>query len=247
MTTRSTSSACTWSAASSAACSSASSPPTRSTRPPPTACSTAAARPCSASRRWPRSACSPYSFTVAFILGWVIDQDHRLPDQPRRRGRGRRRQRALRDRVRVRHPVQRRRHPVRSADRSPRQARGHERGGSGMKLVTAVIKPFKLDEVRAALQAFGVHGMTVSRVLRLRPAARPHRGLPRRGVHGRSAAEGPPGDPGRRRGRRRRRRRDRPGRPHRQDRRRQGLGHVRSRSVVRVRTGERGPDAAVGR
>ena len=31
-----------------------------------------------------------------------------------------------------------------------------------MKLVTAVIKPFKLDEVRAALLAFGVHGMTVS-------------------------------------------------------------------------------------
>ena len=31
-----------------------------------------------------------------------------------------------------------------------------------MKLVTAVIKPFKLDDVRAALLAFGVHGMTVS-------------------------------------------------------------------------------------
>jgi nitrogen regulatory protein P-II 1 len=31
-----------------------------------------------------------------------------------------------------------------------------------MRLVTAVIKPFKLDEVRAALLAFGVQGMTVS-------------------------------------------------------------------------------------
>ena len=31
-----------------------------------------------------------------------------------------------------------------------------------MKLVTAVIKPFNLDEVRAALLAFGVQGMTVS-------------------------------------------------------------------------------------
>lgn len=30
-----------------------------------------------------------------------------------------------------------------------------------MKLITAVIKPFKLDEVRAALLAFGVQGMTV--------------------------------------------------------------------------------------
>ena len=31
-----------------------------------------------------------------------------------------------------------------------------------MKLVTAVIKPHKLDEVKAALEAFGVQGMTVS-------------------------------------------------------------------------------------
>ena len=30
-----------------------------------------------------------------------------------------------------------------------------------MKLVTAVIKPHKLDEVRAALGAFGVRGMTI--------------------------------------------------------------------------------------
>ena len=31
-----------------------------------------------------------------------------------------------------------------------------------MKLVTAVIKPFKLDDVRSALETFGVQGMTVS-------------------------------------------------------------------------------------
>jgi nitrogen regulatory protein P-II 1 len=31
-----------------------------------------------------------------------------------------------------------------------------------MKLVTGVIKPFKLDDVRGALEKFGVHGMTVS-------------------------------------------------------------------------------------
>ena len=31
-----------------------------------------------------------------------------------------------------------------------------------MKLVTAVIKPFKLDDVKSALDAFGVHGLTVS-------------------------------------------------------------------------------------
>lgn len=34
--------------------------------------------------------------------------------------------------------------------------------GSPMKLVTAVIKPFKLDEVRAALSDIGVPSMTVS-------------------------------------------------------------------------------------
>jgi nitrogen regulatory protein P-II 2 len=33
-----------------------------------------------------------------------------------------------------------------------------------MKLVVAVIKPFKLDEVRDALTAIGVHGMTVTEV-----------------------------------------------------------------------------------
>jgi nitrogen regulatory protein P-II 2 len=33
-----------------------------------------------------------------------------------------------------------------------------------MKLVTAIIKPFKLDEVRDALTAVGVHGMTVTEV-----------------------------------------------------------------------------------
>ncbi len=31
-----------------------------------------------------------------------------------------------------------------------------------MKLITAVIKPHKLDEVKAALEAFGVQGLTVS-------------------------------------------------------------------------------------
>jgi nitrogen regulatory protein P-II 1 len=31
-----------------------------------------------------------------------------------------------------------------------------------MKLVTAVIKPHKLDDVKSALEAFGIQGMTVS-------------------------------------------------------------------------------------
>ena len=31
-----------------------------------------------------------------------------------------------------------------------------------MKLITAILKPFKLDDVKNALQAFGITGMTVS-------------------------------------------------------------------------------------
>ena len=33
-----------------------------------------------------------------------------------------------------------------------------------MKLVTAIIKPFKLDEVKEALESYGIAGMTVSEV-----------------------------------------------------------------------------------
>src|SRR5436309_11940585 len=35
---------------------------------------------------------------------------------------------------------------------------------SKMKLIVAIIKPFKLDEVRKALTGIGVHGMTVTEV-----------------------------------------------------------------------------------
>ena len=31
-----------------------------------------------------------------------------------------------------------------------------------MKLITAIIKPFKLEDVKAALEAKGIHGLTVS-------------------------------------------------------------------------------------
>jgi nitrogen regulatory protein P-II 1 len=33
-----------------------------------------------------------------------------------------------------------------------------------MKLVTAIIKPFKVDDVKAALETLGVHGLTISEV-----------------------------------------------------------------------------------
>jgi nitrogen regulatory protein P-II 2 len=41
---------------------------------------------------------------------------------------------------------------------------GLKRGLHLMKIVMAIIKPFKLDEVRDALTAIGVHGMTVTEV-----------------------------------------------------------------------------------
>src|SRR3954468_9371244 len=37
-------------------------------------------------------------------------------------------------------------------------------GGSGLKLITAIVKPFKLEEVKEALRALNVHGMTVTEV-----------------------------------------------------------------------------------
>ena len=47
--------------------------------------------------------------------------------------------------------------------RSCESAASHK-GGIVVKLVMAIIKPFKLDEVREALSAVGVTGLTVSEV-----------------------------------------------------------------------------------
>jgi len=44
------------------------------------------------------------------------------------------------------------------------RAGGHSGGGNHMKLVTAIIKPFKLEEVRSALTDLGLQGMTVTEV-----------------------------------------------------------------------------------
>jgi nitrogen regulatory protein PII len=41
---------------------------------------------------------------------------------------------------------------------------GNNMEGRQMKLITAIIKPFKLDEVRESLSALGVQGMTVTEV-----------------------------------------------------------------------------------
>ena len=48
-----------------------------------------------------------------------------------------------------------------------------------MKLIVAIIKPFKLDDVREALTPLGVQGLTVSEVKGFGPAEGPDRDLPR--------------------------------------------------------------------
>ena len=95
-----------------------------------------------------------------------------------------------------------------------------------MKLITAVIKPFKLDEVREALSAIGIQGITVTEVKgfgRQKGHTELYRGaeyvvdfLPKSEDRG----------GGCRQRRRPGRRSDREGGPHRQDRRRQGLRAV---------------------
>ena len=52
-----------------------------------------------------------------------------------------------------------------------------------MKLITAVIKPFKLDDVKEAAQGGRGPGMTVSEVQGFGRQGGSHRGLPRRRVH----------------------------------------------------------------
>ena len=63
-----------------------------------------------------------------------------------------------------------------------------------MKFITAIIKPFKLDDVREALSEIGVQGLTVFRGQGLWPPERPHRTLPRRRVRGGLPAQAQAGD-----------------------------------------------------
>jgi Amt family ammonium transporter len=92
-------------------------------------------------------------------------QDHRrddgLPGRHRVRGDGDRRHHARGVGVRAHRRERRRvladaRHHPRGVGRPAAEERGR------MRLVTAVIKPFKLDDVKTALESFGVHGLTVS-------------------------------------------------------------------------------------
>jgi nitrogen regulatory protein P-II 2 len=47
---------------------------------------------------------------------------------------------------------------------TPRHMATHSGGQSAMKLISAIIKPFKLDDVREALSEIGLQGMTVTEV-----------------------------------------------------------------------------------
>ena len=111
-----------------------------------------------------------------------------------------------------------------------------------MKLITAIVKPFKLDEVKEALKGAGVQGMTVTEVQgfgRQSGHTEVYRGaeytvdfVPKVQHRG----------PRRRRRRRPHRRRHRRGRPHGKI----GDGKVWVTDVdrvVRIRTGEAGADA----
>ncbi len=57
-----------------------------------------------------------------------------------------------------------------------------------MKKIDAIIKPFKLDDVREALAEVGITGMTVTEVKGFGRQKGPHRAVPRCRVHGRLSA-----------------------------------------------------------
>ena len=59
-----------------------------------------------------------------------------------------------------------------------------------MKRIEAIIKPFKLDEVKEALAEVGIQGMTVTEAEGLRAHGRQARGSPRLGLHRRFRPQG---------------------------------------------------------
>ena len=133
-------------------------------RPASTACSTAAG-----SARWatrPSARCRDRLVTVRRHHGHRPgDQVHdRLADRRGGRGRGHRPRRARRDGVRPRTAGTGGGALHAARPTALVQADAETEGSQRMKLVTAVIKPHKWEEVREALETFGVTGMTVSEV-----------------------------------------------------------------------------------
>ncbi len=96
-----------------------------------------------------------YSFVLAYVIGFAIDKTigFRIDEEDEVSGIDLRR--ARRDGVR---PAAQHRGRV----HLPSSGNQDRCGGQRMKLVTAIIKPFKLDDVKSALETFGVHGLTVS-------------------------------------------------------------------------------------
>ena len=113
-----------------------------------------------------------------------------------------------------------------------------------MRKIEAIIKPFKLDEVKEASHGIGIQGMTVTEVKgfgRQKGHTELYRGaeyvvdfLPKIKLEIASRRDGGQGRPGHRRGGQ-----------HRPDRRRQDLRHVPLEEVIRIRTGERGAERAL--
>ena len=150
------------------------------------AASTAAVSTSSAGRSWQRLRSLAYSFVATYIIGTIIDKTigFRVSEE---------------DEISGHRPHDPRRDRRTSSARSPVAAtcagigagrRLDEGEGRRMKLVTAVIKPFKLDDVKSRAGGLRRARHDGDRGQRLRPAARPHRGLPGGGVHRRPGAEG---------------------------------------------------------
>ena len=110
-----------------------------------------------------------YSFILTFLIGFILQKTigFRVSEEDERRGR--------RQPPSTRRPVtiSARSAPACAASFAPagyaptttrrsEPAPTSDRGGVGMKLVTAIIKPHMLDEVKTALESFGIEGMTVS-------------------------------------------------------------------------------------
>ena len=58
-----------------------------------------------------------------------------------------------------------------------------------MKKLEAIIKPFKLEEVKDALAELGIEGMKVTEVKGFGRQKGPHRNLSRERIHGRFSAQ----------------------------------------------------------
>ena len=71
-----------------------------------------------------------------------------------------------------------------------RSNRGNDESSPVMKKIEAIIKPFKLDDVREALSEIGITGMTVDRGQGIRASEGTYRALPGRGVCGGFLAQG---------------------------------------------------------